>query len=61
MSTHSICFYGKLEKIITEISSNTPPSLTSLLIIGQDKGRIIFAAKYAISVLTRIVSMRRFQ
>ena len=25
MSTHNICFHGKLEKIIPELSSNTPP------------------------------------
>ena len=25
MSTHNICFYGELEKIIPELSSNTPP------------------------------------
>ena len=25
MSTHNICFYGELEKIIQELSSNTPP------------------------------------
>ena len=25
MSTHKICFYGILEKIILELSSNTPP------------------------------------
>ena len=25
MSTHNICFHGKLEKIILELSSNTPP------------------------------------
>ena len=25
MSTHSIRFYGELEKIIPELSSNTPP------------------------------------
>ena len=25
MSTHNVCFYGELEKIIPELSSNTPP------------------------------------
>ena len=25
MSTHNICFHEKLEKIILELSSNTPP------------------------------------
>ena len=25
MSTHKICFYGELEKIIRELSSNTHP------------------------------------
>ena len=25
MSTHNICFYGEIEKIIQELSSNTPP------------------------------------
>ena len=25
MSTHNICFYGEIEKIIPELSSNTPP------------------------------------
>ena len=25
MSTHNICFYGELEKIILELSSYTPP------------------------------------
>ena len=25
MSTHNICFNGELEKIIPELSSNTPP------------------------------------
>ena len=25
MSTHNICFYGEIRKIILELSSNTPP------------------------------------
>ena len=25
MSTHNICFYGEIRKIIPELSSNTPP------------------------------------
>ena len=25
MSTHNICFHGELEKIIPELSPNTPP------------------------------------
>ena len=28
MSTHNICFYGELEKIIPKLSSNTPPGLS---------------------------------
>ena len=30
MSTHNICFYGELEKIIPESSSNTTPSFIFL-------------------------------
>ena len=40
MNTHNICFYGDLEKIIPEISSNTPPyqvlsSVTITRLISQ--------------------------
>ena len=35
---HNICFYGELEKIIPELSSNTPPYQDSLfsINIGRD-------------------------
>ena len=31
MSTHNICFYGETEKIIPELSANTPPNMSSAL------------------------------
>ena len=34
MSTHNICFYAELEKIIPELSSNTPPQQVLSLTVG---------------------------
>ena len=36
MSTHNICFYGKLEKIIPELSLNTPPYQVPCILVLSD-------------------------
>ena len=38
MSTHNICFYGELEKIIPELSSNTPPYQVSCTKVPAKRG-----------------------
>ena len=37
MGTHNICFYGELEKIILELSSNTPPYQVPCIIVQRSK------------------------
>ena len=53
MSTHNICFYGELEKIFPDLSSNTPSFLTLVLLnpdmpclYGVDPGSVLFAIQY---------------
>ena len=36
MSTHNICLYGEREKIILELSSNTPPYQVSCVSLYID-------------------------
>ena len=40
MSTHNICFYGEIRKIIPELSQNTPPLFVCVEVLqpGQPNG-----------------------
>ena len=41
MSTHNICFYGEIRKIIPELSPNTPPLLFLLLSCIKFIGKLL--------------------
>ena len=60
MSTHNICFYGELTKIILQLSSNTllicPSTVHSLNLVPEDKlpevnGSRLNVSNYTLDIL----------